>query len=222
MASKQDKRVIKMWKKLIEWLYLKTKDNLVYYDSLTGCYSRNYYKRVLIKSTINQEWNVVVLDLNNLKKVNDVSGHSAGDALLKGIAEKLQSFGIAVRLGGDEFLLLLDDDGYAGFKNYADQNDEFCYAYIKKEKGEKLNEIFEEVDIDLVCIKDKYRKSKPRGADVNLDDNMAKICAHKESKLKDRINMLAEENKITNQKNPTKIKSKIEGSKTTTTKSNKN
>ena len=53
------------------------------------------------------------LDVDGLKGVNDSRGHQAGDALLRGIADALRavlrSEDIAVRTGGDEFIVLLPD-----------------------------------------------------------------------------------------------------------------
>jgi diguanylate cyclase (GGDEF)-like protein len=54
-----------------------------------------------------------MLDLNGLKEVNDEFGHGAGDELIKGFAERLnkaiRGTDLAVRLGGDEFLVLLPE-----------------------------------------------------------------------------------------------------------------
>jgi diguanylate cyclase (GGDEF)-like protein len=53
------------------------------------------------------------LDLNDFKKINDKRGHPAGDQVLKGFAQCLSSStrgsDLAVRWGGDEFMLLLLD-----------------------------------------------------------------------------------------------------------------
>jgi diguanylate cyclase (GGDEF)-like protein len=56
---------------------------------------------------------VVAFDLNNFKKINDRYGHSAGDMILCAFAQKLmyrrRGEDMAVRMGGDEFLLLLPE-----------------------------------------------------------------------------------------------------------------
>jgi len=56
---------------------------------------------------------VLLIDLDDFKKINDNQGHSAGDAVLKEIAlrmkRSLRSTDYAARVGGDEFLILLPD-----------------------------------------------------------------------------------------------------------------
>lgn len=80
-------------------------------DALTGVYNRNYYEKN-IRGTSLQGF-VAMLDLNNLKLCNDHFGHSAGDSVLKKLAEvikaELRSGDKLIRFGGDEFLLLAQD-----------------------------------------------------------------------------------------------------------------
>jgi diguanylate cyclase (GGDEF)-like protein len=55
---------------------------------------------------------LLFMDVNNLKRVNDCYGHKAGDLLLKEFAGRLMEAtrekGIASRIGGDEFTVILD------------------------------------------------------------------------------------------------------------------
>jgi diguanylate cyclase (GGDEF)-like protein len=57
-------------------------------------------------------YSLVMLDLDNFKTVNDTLGHAAGDQLLKEVAHRLEttlgSRGIAARMGGDEFAIVMD------------------------------------------------------------------------------------------------------------------
>jgi diguanylate cyclase (GGDEF)-like protein len=54
---------------------------------------------------------LIVVDLDNFKRVNDLHGHASGDAVLKEVAylvrKRLRAFDLAYRLGGDELLILV-------------------------------------------------------------------------------------------------------------------
>ncbi len=87
-------------------------------DPLTGLYNRRSGEQRLAQEISRSQRHgcpltVLLLDLNNLKHVNDVFGHPAGDDLIKYFAERLnraiRGSDLAVRLGGDEFLVLLPE-----------------------------------------------------------------------------------------------------------------
>jgi diguanylate cyclase (GGDEF)-like protein len=87
------------------------------YDALTGLPNRNLLHDRLRQAVYSQRnprnIAVVFMDLDHFKFVNDSLGHSTGDKLLKGMAERLRSVlreGDTVgRVGGDEFVLILND-----------------------------------------------------------------------------------------------------------------
>ncbi|AEG15981.1 diguanylate cyclase [Desulfofundulus kuznetsovii DSM 6115] len=78
-------------------------------DALTGCYTRRYLENADLKCP----FSVVLINLENLKPVNDILGHEAGDRVLaafgKMLAENLKDRDLAVRWGGDEFVLILPE-----------------------------------------------------------------------------------------------------------------
>jgi len=85
-----------------------------YHDSLTGLPNRALFlERVRVASARSDGscLGVLFIDLDNLKIVNDSSGHEGGDALLMAVASRLKEFtgpeDTVARLGGDEFALLL-------------------------------------------------------------------------------------------------------------------
>lgn len=91
---------------------------LALFDPLTGLYNRRFAEQRLKAEIARSERQglsmiVALLDLNDFKKINDGYGHQAGDLVLKEFAKCLTSStrgsDLAVRWGGDEFMLLLLD-----------------------------------------------------------------------------------------------------------------
>lgn len=78
-------------------------------DSLTGCMNRTAYRQQLSGISA-EDCAAVMLDVNNLKFINDTYGHEAGDDALircaKCFMAVYQPYGSCYRLGGDEFLFL--------------------------------------------------------------------------------------------------------------------
>ena len=91
---------------------------LAFYDSLTGLYNRSAFQdrlqKVQAASTRSGTWAALCfIDLDNFKDINDVYGHSVGDEVLRETAKRLEatvrSMDTIGRLGGDEFIVLLED-----------------------------------------------------------------------------------------------------------------
>lgn len=89
-------------------------------DGLTGLLNRRAFLGELEKRLARHLRNrlrgtLIYFDLDNFKKVNDVRGHQAGDEVLKAVAElvrkTLRVVDLASRIGGDEFLIWLEETG---------------------------------------------------------------------------------------------------------------
>lgn len=80
------------------------------HDVLTRLRNRAYFNEELARLNRRSPWPVAV-DVNGLKLANDELGHGAGDALLRRAGEVLgkaaEPPGVAARIGGDEFVVLL-------------------------------------------------------------------------------------------------------------------
>lgn len=91
---------------------IKSQEDAKSYDFLTGLPMRNLGERLTAEFMQTHDGCLVFLDMDNLKKINDIYGHKAGDRALKCLGKLLQKRadqGISCRLGGDEFLMFLSD-----------------------------------------------------------------------------------------------------------------
>lgn len=89
-------------------------------DGLTGLHNRHFLAEQLrllqsLAERHNQSYAVVAIDIDDLKRVNDTFGHEMGDLALRGFAnvvrKSVRASDVAVRTGGDEFLVLMPHSG---------------------------------------------------------------------------------------------------------------
>lgn len=92
-------------------------------DPLTGLYNRAFlFERLREEAARSARYGTqagcVMLDVDHFKAVNDTFGHQTGDDVLAGLAglmrEHVREADLAVRFGGEEFLLLLPGTGLEG------------------------------------------------------------------------------------------------------------
>ncbi|UMY17927.1 bifunctional diguanylate cyclase/phosphodiesterase [Methylobacterium organophilum] len=88
------------------------------HDPLTGLANRRHFVEAVEACRSRAEAAdaaVLLIDLDRFKPINDLHGHTAGDAVLCAVADRLSRLlppgGMASRLGGDEFALLVEEDG---------------------------------------------------------------------------------------------------------------
>jgi diguanylate cyclase (GGDEF)-like protein len=88
---------------------------LAYYDTLTGLPNRAQFQdgavRILADAAPGSSVNILYVDLDDFKSVNDTLGHRIGDLLLESVARRLSACtagsAFLARLGGDEFAIVL-------------------------------------------------------------------------------------------------------------------
>ena len=85
-------------------------------DPLLGIYNRRYFFQHVhdkLKGGSSKEYAIVMMDLDNFKKCNDVYGHQYGDKVLietvRVIKDKLTEKDILARYGGEEIIIYIDD-----------------------------------------------------------------------------------------------------------------
>ncbi len=99
---------------------IKYMGQTMYKDSLTGVGNKAAYLEMIEKINKHCSSNlvpfaVVMADINNLKYVNDTFGHEKGDLYIKGCCNILCSLYVhspVYRIGGDEFVVILQDHDY--------------------------------------------------------------------------------------------------------------
>lgn len=96
------------------------------HDALTDLLNRSagcmYMEHALVQDN-SHEYALMIVDVDDFKKINDSFGHSMGDTVLKELAESMRDFfppeAIITRYGGDEFLILSkvpkDESEFSGF-----------------------------------------------------------------------------------------------------------
>ena len=99
-------------------------------DGLTGLFNHRHFWNLLNTELTRVNLNhghlaLVLLDLDDFKRVNDKFGHAVGDVLLKTIADVLsdtvRDTDIVARYGGEEFAILLPDTDESGVQNVAEK-----------------------------------------------------------------------------------------------------
>ncbi len=96
-------------------------------DPLTGVGNRREFLRTLEKVRVREDAEpsvLMYLDLDRFKAVNDLGGHSAGDAMLRSVTDTLcshvRSRDLVARIGGDEFAIILNNCGVDRGRRIAD------------------------------------------------------------------------------------------------------
>ena len=164
------------------------------HDVLTKLKNRAYYVEELNRLERKGPFpvTVIMIDLNNLKHVNDVQGHGAGDELLRRAGEVLaQTAGkqhSAMRIGGDEFAILMpganEEARNALLENLSkvtELNNQFytgpalqmAIGWAKCDKGERIEEAIREADRAMYDNKrqfyEKTNKADLSGFQPGLD-----------------------------------------------------
>jgi len=83
-------------------------------DAVTGLYNRNYWEQIISDVTLRprtQNFSLILIDVDNLKEINDTYGHIAGDKVIEIVGQAIKKCirkeDAGLRYGGDEFIILL-------------------------------------------------------------------------------------------------------------------
>lgn len=174
-ASKQEKEKLKL-------------SEIAYVDELTSAFNRRFGLNALHKKIeASEEFTLIMIDLNNLKVVNDTLGHKAGDEYIchtcDVIREMVREGDLLIRMGGDEFVLLLKYCKYEEAEDKMQQiatkihNNPFAYdmsisyglVYVDSQNEKTVEELLLIADEKMYAFKKIYKKR------LRLDQNLNKI-----------------------------------------------
>lgn len=152
--------------------YISKLKSLAKKDGLTGLRNRNDYLMYIEECIEENKWAngkmaVVMMDVNNLKMVNDNLGHEKGDELLQKASSficRTFSHSPVFRIGGDEFVAIVDG---ADFDSIDEKMQEF---------HEHMQKVSSEGDIMEVCIASGMAKM---GIDGDIYDAILKVADKK-------------------------------------------
>ena len=110
VAKKNLTKLIKEIEKNIDYLY-----EIATIDEKTGVYNNKFFRTIsemeLEKAKRGESLSLLILDIDNFKKLNDSYGHLIGDKMLKRLGivmkENTRKYDIVSRFGGEEFIILL-------------------------------------------------------------------------------------------------------------------
>jgi diguanylate cyclase (GGDEF)-like protein/PAS domain S-box-containing protein len=141
-------------------------------DPLTGCFNRRYLVNFEYRcDRSNIPWGCIMVDIDHFKAYNDTHGHQAGDVVLVKLSRFLMRMVRAeegvVRMGGDEFLVLLAGANSAKTQAAARRVQSaalkerlvaFSLGSASREKGERLEKTIDRADESLLAIRGERRQ----------------------------------------------------------------
>lgn len=147
-----------------------------YLDNLTQCFNRRKFDDIFSKTAggglLADHISVMLIDIDDFKKVNDTFGHKAGDIVLKktveNIKDVIRSEDIVIRWGGEEFLVVFPHTGSADCKGLAERVVQNCYQVFESGSTVSVSagygELAEEGIDDLIVKVDRaLYEAKHRG-----------------------------------------------------------
>ncbi len=166
--------------------YYRALKKMATIDPLTKVGNRRVFERVFQKEVARckrygGEVSLLMLDINDFKKINDQFGHSAGDIVLRNLAsilkDSIRRVDIVARYGGDEFVVLMPNTTLDKAKKVKNRIERKIEKYNKSGEvlpftvsigihaagPENVDDLLMDADIDL------YKK-KSQKEDINYED----------------------------------------------------
>jgi diguanylate cyclase (GGDEF)-like protein/PAS domain S-box-containing protein len=142
-------------------------------DPLTGCFNRRYLRH-FEGEFAGRGWGCIVIDIDHFKSYNDRYGHERGDKILVRMARFLggvcRSDDAVIRLGGDEFIILLAGMRRSGMARVAKRLEAaarerapvpFSLGWASRWRGEPLQATMRRADARLIAVRVAIRGNAP-------------------------------------------------------------
>ncbi len=161
-----------------EKLELSLLKKIAFTDSLTKLNNRSAFEEKRKELELNeqiQEISIISADMNNLKLINDNLGHQEGDKALEEVSKLLYSYfkdyGCLYRLGGDEFIIICNNNLSLQVGNiFKELNNEIkyniklgrfkpyiAYGHVLFKSGDSFDEILLEADNQMYLCKERMK-----------------------------------------------------------------
>jgi len=140
------------------------------HDQMTGLHNRHYLEDYIANlKPEDYPLGVIFIDMNNLKMTNDSKGHLAGDLLIKNTADLIvtvcNSNDLTVRIGGDEFLILIRNSTEMDIREKMKQLQEkakdkgisFALGHSIKTQKVSFDEVYRQAEDRMYMDKDLKR-----------------------------------------------------------------
>ncbi len=181
-----------------------SKCSKVLVDSVTGLHNRNYWELInngsIYYPLSTKDFALIIIDIDNLKEINDNFGHLAGDEVIKivgqSIKRNIRKEDLGVRYGGDEFLILLFNQDKRAAKKVIER--------IRKEINELTasqrmsiqisagvayyNSLRNVGDIIKMADRDLYKEKQMKKTKEKQNSDKLKYLIQEIEKLRDELN----------------------------------
>ena len=155
--------------------YIQKMKCLSYRDRLTGTYNRRFFETIILKEAeMEYPVSMIMVDIDDLKEVNDSYGHEKGDKLIMETASILERMtrdrDTVCRFGGDEFIIVLPDTDKAEVNQVADRinsrfqevnnpllNVSLGYSSEISRKNKSMQELFIAADKNMYKVKNRKK-----------------------------------------------------------------
>lgn len=195
-------------------------------DAVTGLYNRNYWEQIISDVTLHprtQNFSLILIDVDNLKEINDNYGHMIGDKAIeivaKAIKRSIRKEDLGIRYGGDEFMILFNNqDNKAADKVIERIRREI--SELAAEHGMKIqisagvachDSLRDMEDIIKMADRDLYKEKQMKKSKERQNSEKLKYLLQEIEKLRDELNKkVTQEGKGINNEGALKLSQRLD------------